>query len=139
MAFSAAARFRQVAKRLTAVPSRMAAASALEIEKMWRKSYMASQNPYGKEFAALQPSTIKRKGHDWIMVRSQETLDMTRVRPLPGAGISLRTGQNASWHLEPSGSRPERAILPLSGLPATWTAALKRIAVEQARKAVRGG
>lgn len=139
MAFSAAARYRQVAKRLLEVPSRMSAASALAIEKLWRKSYMASQDPYGKEWAALKDSTIKRKGHDWIMVRSEETLNMTRVRPLPGAGISLRTGPNASWHIEPSGTRPARPLLPLSGLPATWNAALKRVAVETARKAVRGG
>lgn len=139
MGFSAASRYRQVAKRLLEVPSRMSAASALAVEKLWRRSYMAGTDPYGKPWAPNKPSTIRRKGHNWVMVDKQETLDATRVRPLPGAGISLRTGPKAAWHLEPSGTRPARPVLPLSGLPATWLVALKKIAADAAQKAVHGG
>jgi hypothetical protein len=129
---------RNALKELARVPSRVSKVGALEIEKMWRRSYMASQDPYGNELAALKPSTIKKKGHDWIMVDTQETLDSTRVRALPGAGIALRTGKKASWHMQPTANRPARRVLPAFGLPKTWRAKLRAIAEAEFSKAVRG-
>lgn len=122
---------RNALRELTRVPSRVASKSALEIEKMWRRSYMASQDPYGNEWPALKPSTIKRKGHDWIMVDTQETLDQTRVRALPGAGIELRTGKKAAWHMQPTANRPARRVLPAFGLPKAWRAKLREIAAAE--------
>lgn len=128
---------RAALRELARVPSRASREGALAIEKLWRRSYMASQDPYGNEWAALKPSTIRRKGHDWIMVDTQETLDQTRARALPGAGIALRTGRKAAWHMEPTANRPARRVLPAFGLPATWRAKLRSIAVGEFRKAVR--
>lgn len=128
---------RNALKELARVPSRVASKSALEIEKMWRRSYMAGTDPYGNEWAANKPSTIKKKGHDWVMVDSQETLNKTRARPLPGAGIGLFTGPNAKHHMQPTANRPARRVLPAFGLPKAWRAKLRDIYFAECQKAVR--
>lgn len=139
MAFSAAARYANVARELQKVPSRVSAQAAPAIERMWRKSYRAEQDPYGRPWAKLAPSTIARKGFDTIMVETGETYKATRVRPLAGAGIALTTGHKAQWHLEATGNRPARPVLPLHGLPAPWRERIRKITVDAARKAVRRG
>jgi hypothetical protein len=136
---SAAAKYRRIAKELLKVPSQVSKDAALGIEKMWRRSYMAGTDPYGNEWEANKDSTIKKKGHDWVMVDTEGTLKETRVRPLPGAGISLRTGKNASYHLEATATRPARPVLPLYGMPKAWTAYMKKVYVERAQKAVHSG
>lgn len=139
MAFSAAARYRNVAKELNKVPARLSAQAAPAIERMWRKTYRAEQDPYGRPWAKLSPVTIAKKGFDTIMVESGDTYKETRVRPLSGAGIGLTTGYKAQWHLEAVGNRPARPVLPLHGLPAPWRERLRKIAVDAARKAARRG
>lgn len=139
MALSAAAKYRNVASALLKVPSRVSAEAAPAIERMWRKTYRAGQDPYGRPWAKLAPSTVARKGHDTIMVETKATYNETRVRPLPGAGLGLSTGYKAQWHLEATDNRPARPVLPLHGLPAPWRERLKRIYVEAGKRAVRGG
>lgn len=122
---------RNALKELTRVPSRVSSKGALEIEKMWRRSYMAGTDPYGNEWAANRPSTIKKKGHDWVMVgggkRGGQTLEKTRVRALPGAGIALHTDIVASYHMQPTANRPARRVLPAFGLPKAWRAKLREV------------
>lgn len=139
MTFSAAARYANVARELQKVPSRVSAEAAPAIERMWRKTYRAGQDPYGRPWAKLAPSTIARKGHDTIMVETKQTYNETRVRPLPGAGLALSTGYKAQWHLEPTENRPARPVLPLSGLPSAWRERIRKITVDAARKAARRG
>lgn len=122
---------RNALKELARVPSRAAAKAALKIEKRWRRSYMAGTDPYGNEWAANKPSTIKKKGHDWVMVDSEDTLNKTRVRALPGAGIGLFTGPNAAWHMQPTANRPARRVLPAFGLPKAWRADIKETVAEE--------
>ncbi len=139
MAFSAAAKYKNAARELNKIPSRLAAEAAPAIERMWRKTYRAGQNPYGVKWQKLAKSTIDRKGHDTILVESGDSYKATRVRPLPGAGIQLVTGEKLQWHLEAAENRPARPVLPLNGLPAPWRERLKKIAVDVARKAARRG
>lgn len=136
---SAAVKYRKVARELQKVPSRLATQAAPIIERMWRKTYRAGQDPYGVKWAPLAPSTVARKGHDTIMVETGQTYRETRVRTLPGAGIGLVTGHKAQWHLEATGNRPARPVLPLRGIPSPWRARLAKLAADVARKAARGG
>lgn len=128
---------RNALRELTRVPSRVTGRGAPAIEQMWRRNYMASKDPYGNEWAGLRPSTIKKKGHDWIMVDTQETLNQTRVKRLSAAGLVLQTGHKASWHMQATANRPARRVLPAFGLPKTWRAKLREIATEEFKKAVR--
>jgi len=136
---SAAVKFRKIQKELLQVPSRISSDAAPEIQRLWRKTWRAGQDPYGAALPPLAPSTILRKGHAKIMIDTGGTLQQTTVRPLPGAGLALATGVKVNWNLEPSGTRPARPELPLRGLPPVWKAALEKIAKRRAREAVRGG
>jgi len=129
---------RRALRELVRVPSRITGRGSVEIEKLWRRSYMASQDPYGNEWAALKPSTIRKKGHDWIMVDTQETLNQTRVKRLSAAGIVLQTGGKAAWHMQATANRPARRVLPAFGLPKTWRAKLRAIAAQEFKRAVTG-
>lgn len=136
---SALVKYRKIARSLHRVPASMSGRAAVEITRLWKKTYRAGQDPYGKALPPLAPSTIKRKGHARIMIETGETLAATEARPMPGAGVQLRTGHKAEWHLEPVGNRPARPEVPLYGLPPTWIRALKKIGYDAAKKAVRGG
>ncbi len=125
-------------RELAKVPSRVTAKAAPAIEQMWRRSYLAGTDPYGNAWAPNRPSTIKKKGHDLVMFDTHETFNMTRVRPLPGAGLSLRTGPKAAWHMEPTENRPARRVLPAFGLPKAWRAKLRAIAAAEFQRAARG-
>ncbi len=139
MAFSAAAKYANVARDLQKIPARVSSQAAPAIEKMWRKSYRAQQDPYGKPWAKLAKSTIDRKGFDTILVESGDSYKATRVRPLPGAGIQLVTGEKLQWHLEATDNRPARPAMPLHGMPAPWRERIRKITVDAAKKAVRRG
>lgn len=139
MAFSAAAKYANVARELNKVPARVSSQAAPAIERMWRKTYRLQQDPYGKQWAKLAKSTIDRKGFDTIMVEGGDTYRDTRVRTLPGAGIALSTGDKAQWHLEATANRPARPVLPLHGLPAPWRERIRKITVDTAKKAARRG
>ena len=139
MAFSAAAKYANVARELQRVPARVASQAAPAIERMWRKTYRAEQDPYGKPWAKLAKSTIDRKGFDTILVERGDSYKATRVRTLPGAGIQLTTGEKLQWHLEATENRPARPVLPLHGLPAPWRERIRKITVDAARKAARRG
>lgn len=136
---SAAVKYRKVARELQKVPARISAEAAPAIQRMWRKTYRAGQDPYGVKLAPLAASTIRKKGHDKILIETGESYDNTRVSTLPGAGIQLTTGEKLQWHLEATENRPERPMLPLRGIPPAWRERLKKIAVDKARKAARGG
>jgi hypothetical protein len=135
---SAAVKFRKAQRELLQVPSRVASEAAPVLERLWRKTWRAGQDPYGVALPALAPATVAKKGHDRIMIETGETLRQTHVRPMAGAGLALSTGVKTGWHLEPSGNRPARPELPLRGLPVTWKAALERIYQKRAREAARG-
>ncbi len=117
-------------RELARVPSKVTAKAAPAIEQMWRRSYLAGTDPYGNAWEKNKRSTIKRKGHDLVMFgkdEPNETFQSTRVRPLPGAGLSLRTGPIAAYHMEATDKRPARRILPAFGLPKAWRAKLREI------------
>lgn len=131
---SAAAKYMVLLRELAKVPERMSGPAAVKLQQLWRRTYMAGQDPYGNEWAPNAPSTIKKKGHDWVMVDSESTLSRTWVRPMEGGGVVLRSGPNAKWHVEATKNRPARPVMPLHGLPTTWIQALIKIEIEEAEK-----
>jgi hypothetical protein len=112
--------------KLAAVPSRAAPAVALEIDNLLLKSFADECDAYGRKWAPLAPSTVKRKkGNTVIMYRTGASQAATHAVAAQGAGVRISTGPKMAYHLEPSGTRPARPILPIYGLPATWRAAIK--------------
>lgn len=129
---------RNALRELTKVPALASRDGAAAIERLWRRNYRAGLDPYGNAWAPLAPRTIAKKGHDRIMIETGATLAETRAAPLPGAGISLRTGHKAAWHMTPTENRPARKVMPAHGLPATWRAALKKIVERRMKAAAKG-
>ncbi len=129
--------FRAMLDRMARVPSRVAVPAARALETRWRASYAAGTDPYGKPWAPLKPSTVRRKGHATILVETGETFDLTRVLALPGAGIKFTVGPKGFWHLTATENRAARPILPLYGLPATWRADIQAVAQQEFGKALK--
>jgi hypothetical protein len=123
---------------LLEVPAQMAPKTALRITKLWKASYAAGQDAYGRPWARLAASTLRRKRGPGIMRETDATFDATRAVPAAGAGVSLSTGPVAAYHQEESGSRPARPVIPDHGVPTSWIAAAREIGVDLARKAVSG-
>jgi hypothetical protein len=128
---------RTALRELAGVPSRVSTKGAAAIERLWRATYRAGHDPYGSPWAKLAASTIRRKGHDRIMVETGATYAETRAKALPGVGIGLTTGYKAAWHMQATENRPARPVVPQHGLPATWRAKLRAISAREFKSAVR--
>lgn len=119
-------------KKLLDVPSRAAPAVAVEIDNKLQDSFANECDAYGKPWAPLAASTVRRKrGNTVIMYRTGASQAQTHATAAQGAGVKITVGPKMAYHLEPSGTRPARPILPIYGLPATWRAAIK-VAVDAA-------
>jgi hypothetical protein len=128
---------RNALRELAKVPALASKDGAAAIEKLWRRSYRAGQDPYGNQWAPNAPSTIARKGHGRVMQETGATLRETRATALPSAGIKLTTGHKAAWHMQATENRPARKVMPAHGLPATWRAALKKIVEKRLKVAAK--
>jgi hypothetical protein len=115
-------------RKLAEVPARVAKEGAREIEALIKSEFANSVDPYGNAWAPLLESTIKRKGgNDTILVRSGETAREVSVTPNAGAGIKIRISDFMGFHMTGTKWMTARRPLPVNTLPATWTAALRRV------------
>lgn len=112
---------------LATVPSRITSPVSDAINEEFALQFAQGSDPYGRPWANLRPSTIRKKGHDLIMIDTDETERETRAVPMRGAGIELISTEQAQHHQEPSGDRPARPVLPNgSDLPQKWQAAIEK-------------
>lgn len=120
--------------KLAGVPSRAAPAVAIAIDNKLQDSFANECDAYGRPWAPLAPSTVKRKkGNSVIMYRTGASRAATHAVAAAGAGVRIATGPKMAFHLAASGTRPARPILPIYGMPASWNAAIKS-AVDAAYK-----
>lgn len=122
-------------KAMRTVPSRTSAAFATWITEEMRRNFTAGVDPYGSAHAPLKPSTIAKKGNALILRESFALMGSTRATPAAGAGVILRAdAPYAHYHLTGTGNMDPRAFFPVSGMPATWRAELKRIVAEEYKR-----
>jgi hypothetical protein len=120
--------------KLAGVPARAAPAVAIAIDAKLLDSFANECDAYGKPWAPLAPSTVKRKrGNTVIMYRTGASQAATHAVAAAGAGVKISIGEKLQYHQGPSGTRPARPILPVYGMPASWNAAIK-LAVDAAYK-----
>lgn len=123
--------------KLAGVPARAAKDVALAIDQKLLDSFASECDAYGKPWAPLKDSTLKRKKHTnggpVILYRWGSSKAETHAVAAAGAGVKISIGPNLEHHQGPSGTRPARPILPVYGMPASWNAAIK-IAVDEAYK-----
>ncbi|MEI8257394.1 MAG: hypothetical protein WCJ30_17095 [Deltaproteobacteria bacterium] len=112
--------------KLASVPARAAKDVAEKIDQKLLDSFTNECDAYGRPWAPLAHSTVKRKnGNSVIMYRTGASMAATHAVAARGAGVRISTGPNMAYHLGPSGTRPARPILPIYGMPASWNAAIK--------------
>jgi hypothetical protein len=112
--------------KLARVPSRIAATAAQGITIQIHLDTASGLDAYGKPFAPLAVSTLRRGRRQPPMVATGQSLDETRAYPLGGAGIAVVLGGAYKHHVRGYKTRPSRSVVPeRSVLPASWNKRLK--------------
>lgn len=124
--------------RLEQVPKKMAAPLARKLDARFQKQFDTGTDAYGKPWAPLAVSTIRRKGGDArILIRTGMSRAVSYVASL-GGGVRFTIGGALKWHMQPSRNRPARPVLPIHGLPATWRADAVEVGGEEFAKVIGG-
>lgn len=121
--------FRQMqvsVEQLRRVPSVASTEAARRITGLIHMEFEEGHDPYGRPWQQLAASTVRKKGHDRILVDTHLAEDTTRAVPMSGAGIQVETNQPALAFHQVGGSRlPRRPVYPDNrGLPDSWNAAI---------------
>jgi len=110
--------FARALRALARVPSDVARAAAVEIERVWRATQRAGLTPYGGAYAPLTAGSLERGRRPPPLRKYARTAS---VRAMAGAGIALRQSHpQAGFHQ--TGTRPmaRRIVVPDRGLPRSW-------------------
>jgi phage gpG-like protein len=115
-------------RRLSEVPSQVAADAAEAIEELIEEEFDAGNDAYGRAWAPLAPATLAKGRTPPPLSDTEAMRDSLEVRPMPGAGISITIDEPAGIH-QTGASRgnwrmPARPILPDRALPRSWTDAI---------------
>lgn len=115
------AKWTRTAKALAGIPARAARPIAECLDQRVLDCYRNESDPYGNPWAPLAASTIRRKrGNSVVLYRTGRSGADCGAKPLPGSGVAVWAGGAAKHHMAPSGSRPERPVLPTRGIPPSW-------------------
>ncbi len=136
--FAKLGRLRATLERLGRIPSRVAARAAPLIDARLREQFATGTDPYGKGWAPLAASTVRRKGFDTILVESGAGRAGTSAATASGAGIRIVLGPHLAFHMLPAKGRPERKVLPTQGLPRGWRADIAAVYLEEMGREFRG-
>lgn len=135
--------FRDLADRLAeleGIPSRIAREVSDDITEDIRQQFDAGQDPYGRPWAPLLPSTVRRKYGDRRILRRGDALSSETVaRPTGGSGIEITSLPYGGVHQDGDGSRMvARKVLPDGPeLPETWRDAIDSASAKAFKKAMR--
>jgi phage gpG-like protein len=134
--------FRDLADRLAElewIPSRIASEVAGAINESIADQFSAGHDPYGKPWAPLLPSTVRRKGGDRRILRRTDVLSSETVaKPTSGAGIEISSVDYGQFHQTGTKRMVARKILPDGAeLPATWSKAIEEATERAFKKALK--
>lgn len=112
--------------KLARVPSQFAKRGAERLTILVHINTSSGLDAYGKPFAPLAISTLRRRRRPPPMVATGQSLDETRFTALGGAGIAMVIGGAYKHHRRSHKGRPVRAVAPeRSGIPAAWNRVLR--------------
>jgi hypothetical protein len=124
------------------VPVETATLAAPKINRLIFSQFQKGQDPYGRPWRGLLPSTIAKGRDNPPLTDTRALRDGTKALVRPGLpGIRLLAGA-VYWKFHQTGFHvrdtfvPPRKIFPDHGLPAAWAKILKE-AARQAFKNVR--
>lgn len=122
------------------VASRVTTAVAEDINGFLAVEFVAEVDPYGDPWAPNAESTVRRKGHDVIMFETGQTGRETRAFPMRGAGIEIRSTEQAGYNQFERENAPARPVLPSrADLPKLWSDAIEQRFDEAVGSAMSGG
>jgi hypothetical protein len=129
---------KRVAKFAAEVPQRVAKELAPLLDELARDMFANETDVYGKPFAPLAASTVRRKkGNSVVLYRNNELGPGTYVL-YTGRRLVFTYGPKAGYAQDGDqgrGNRPPRLLAPTFGPPKSWLAAL---ATARARVAAKG-
>lgn len=124
---------------LAQVPSRIAGPVAADINDALQEEFEGEHDPYGRPWAKLAESTVRRKGHDQILYETGALQNNTVARPTRGAGIEITSLPYGEYHQDGTSRMPARKILPdgANALPPEWQESIDRNTEQAFRKAMK--
>ena len=129
----------RVLKDLLKVPSRIAPKVAGRLDQRIQDQYANETDAYGKPWAKLKASTIRRKrGNNVVHYRTGKQRAQARVSAMRGAGIKIVYGDTAHRSHMGGAHRVARSIAPTVSMPKTWAADIRAEAEVDVARAAGG-
>lgn len=126
-------------RKLSAVPSRVAAVAAPKLEAQTIADVNAGHDPYGRPYAPHAPATVKRWGRHPLLNLTGAGISSIRVRAKSGTGIEFTADEHMRFTQGGTKFQPVRAFFPsMSTLPKTWNRILKDATTQTLSKAMGG-
>lgn len=131
-------------ERLAYVPRRVAVIAAPKITDELRSQFDRGEDPYGRQWAPLKPSTIRTGRKPPPLTDSTRLRSRTMAKPYASnrAGIRITIGarygkfHQVGFRVGRTKVKP-RPILPARGLPLAWKRILDQSARQAAKEAAR--
>jgi len=112
---------------LAKIPSQISKPVSKSINTLIHAQFAQGQDPYGKGWTKLAPSTIQKKGHSSILFETGKLAASTIAVPMSGAGIELRSIDYGQFHQFGTKYMVAREVFPArEELPLAWQAAIKK-------------
>lgn len=121
-------------ERLSEVPSQVSKEVVGKITQELQNEYKAGQDSYGKAWAPLKPSTLKRGRTPPPLTSTGKMSGGTKAFPLPNAGVGINLPFPGFFHQKGTKNMAARKVLPEKTLPKNWYAAIKDAATKTIRK-----
>lgn len=108
-------------RELAKVPSQVSRDFSDYISEELQNQFLEGRDSYRRPWPALDPQTVKRKGHAMVLRQTDALMLSAKARPLSGHGVGLSAASHGVYH------QTTRPVLPNAGLPAEWRAKLKEL------------
>lgn len=124
---------------LEGIPSRISREVSDGINAEIKREFDSGSDPYGRPWAPLLPSTVRRKGGDRRILRRTDALSaQTVARPTSGAGVEVTSLDYGQHHQTGTQHMVARKVLPDGpNLPSSWTKVIETAAENAFSKALK--
>lgn len=118
-------RLEELLRKLSEVPRHVAEDVAPEINRLVQAQFEDGKDPYGKPWAPLKKSTLKKGRRPPPLTDTRQLRNNTRVYPYRNS-IRVVVGMPYGYfHQVGTRNMAARRILPQAGMPKAWNEALK--------------
>jgi len=127
----------RIAKFAAEVPQRLAKELAPMLDERTRDMFANEADPYGKPWAPLKASTIRRKKGNAVILYRNNNLGPGTYVLYTGRRLVFTYGPAAQYAQDGSDNRVPRLVAPAYGIPATWREDARRAQAAIAAKGAK--